>query len=121
MAVYTGENLTVSALVAVVLLDGILFEGFAAGIASEEHHFLVSLDHFHRLATFIHARISVSRVVYILQVQLFDLRGSVNMRTFSSPMFWFVNDGEFCESHPWMNRDSPGIGMFNELKIPYNK
>ena len=39
MAVDASENLAVSALVAVVLLDGILFEGFAAGIASEEHHF----------------------------------------------------------------------------------
>ena len=54
MAVDTSENLAVSAFVAVVLLDGILFEGLAAGIASEEHHFLVSLDHFHGLATFIH-------------------------------------------------------------------
>ena len=44
-----------------------------------------------------------------LQVLLFDLRGSVYMRTFSSPMFWFVKDGEFCESHSWMNRDSPGV------------
>ena len=67
VAVDASENLAVSALVAVVLLDGILFEGFAAGIASEEHHFLVSLDQFHRrLATFIYARISfsVSRVVF---------------------------------------------------------
>ena len=121
MAVDTSENLAVSALVAVVLLDGILFEGFAAGIASEEHHFLVSLEHFHRLATFIHAPCTHFSFTCCLQVQLFDLRGSVIMRTFSSPMFWFVKDGEFCESHSWKNRDSPGVGMFNELKIPYNK
>ena len=119
VAVDTCKNLTVSAFVAVVLLDGILFEGFAAGIASEEHHFfslfgsLSPLSNFHSCTHF--------SFTCCLQVQLFDLRGSVKMRTFSSPMFWFVKDGEFCESHPWMNRDSPGVGMFNELKIPNNK
>ena len=73
VAVDTCKNLTVSAFVAVVLLDGILFEGFATGIASEEHHSLASLDHFTRLATFIHLQARIS-----LECQRFRNRESKN-------------------------------------------
>ena len=38
VAVDAGEDFAVSALVSVVLLDGVLLEGLAAGVAREEHH-----------------------------------------------------------------------------------
>ena len=38
MAIDTSENFTISALVPVMLLDGVLLERLAARVASEEHH-----------------------------------------------------------------------------------
>lgn len=38
VAVDTSENFTISALVPVVLLDGVLLERLAARVAREEHH-----------------------------------------------------------------------------------
>ena len=38
MAIDAGENFAVSALVSVVLLDGVLLERLAARVAREEHH-----------------------------------------------------------------------------------
>ena len=45
MAIDTSENFTISALVPVVLLDGVLLERLAARVAREEHH--DDFSHFH--------------------------------------------------------------------------
>ena len=54
MAIDAGENFAVSALVSVVLLDGVLLERLAARVAREEHH-----DDFSRF----HDKFTSSRVI----------------------------------------------------------
>ena len=63
MAIDAGENFAVSALVSVVLLDGVLLERLAARVAREEHH-----DDFSRF----HETFTSSRVIIYITCALHE-------------------------------------------------